>query len=217
MAVVFRRALRVTFTLAAAAAAGLAASSWAADSRAASERIELAAELPAVPVAAVGSVAKVVGQESRRGQPVTLGSRIVSGPGSGIKFALNDQSVVIIGPNSAISVEEFAADRVVLRLERGSFHLDSANPGSVYVVFPTGSVTVKSAVVAGRLGPDSAEIALLSAGRAEVSGFGGQSVRLEKIGDATRILGLGAPSQPAQLSPQHLQDMIGLTSQIAAR
>lgn len=217
MAVVFRRALRVTFTLAAAAAAGLAASSWAADSHAASERIELAAELPAVPVAAVGAVPRVVGHETRRGQPIALGNRIVSGPGSGIKFALNDQSVVIIGPNSAISVEEFAADRVVLRLERGSFHLDSANPGSVYVVFPTGNVTVKSAVVAGRLGPDSAEIALLSAGRAEVSGFGGQSVRLEHIGDATRILGLGAPSQPAQLSPQHLQDMIGLTSQIAAR
>lgn len=217
MAVVLRRALRVTFTLAAAVAAGLAASSWAADSRAASDRIELAADLPAVPVAAIGTAAKVVGQESRRGQPVTLGGRIASGPGSGVKFALNDRSVVIIGPNSAISVEEFAADRVVLRLERGSFHLDSANPGSVYVVLPTGTVTVRSAIVAGRIGPDSAQIALLSAGRAEVTGFGGQSVRLEKIGDATRILGLGTPSQPAQLSPQSLQDLTGLTSQIAAR
>ncbi|MFN4165743.1 MAG: FecR domain-containing protein [Ferrovibrio sp.] len=218
MAVVLRRALRVTFTLAAAVAAGLAASSWAADSRAASDRIELAADLPALPVAAaMGPAAKVVGQESRRGLPVTLGGRIASGPGSGVKFALNDQSVVIIGPNSAISVEEFAADRIVLRLERGSFHLDSANPGSIYVVLPTGTVTVRSAIVAGRIGPDSAQIALLSAGRAEVTGFGGQSVRLENIGDATRILGLGAPSQPAQLSPQALQDMTGLTSQIAAR
>lgn len=217
MAVVLRRALRVTFTLAAAVAAGLAASSWAADSRAASDRVELAADLPAIPVAAVGTAAKVVGQESRRGQPVTLGGRIASGPGSGVKFALNDQSVVIIGPNSAISVEEFAADRIVLRLERGSFHLDSANPGSIYVVLPTGTVTVRSAIVAGRIGPDSAQIALLSAGRVEVTGFGGQSVRLEKIGDATRILGLGAPSQPAQLSPQSLQDLAGLTSQIAAR
>ncbi|MFN4310632.1 MAG: FecR domain-containing protein [Ferrovibrio sp.] len=217
MAFALRRALRVTFTLGAALAAGLAANSWAADSRAASDRIELAAELPALPVAAVGTVAKVVGQESRRGQPITLGSRIASGPGSGVKFALNDRSVVIIGPNSAISVEEFAADRVVLRLERGSFHLDSANPGSVYVVLPTATVTVRSAIVAGRIGPDSAEIGLLSAGRAEVAGFGGQSVRLDRIGDATRVLGLGAPSQPAQLSPQALQDMIGLTSQIAVR
>lgn len=217
MAIVFRRALRVSLTLAAAAAAGLAASSWAADSRAASDRIELAAELPVRPVAAVGAAARVVGQESRRGLPITLGNRIASGPGSGVKFALDDRSVVIIGPNSAITVEEFAADRVVLRVERGSFHLDSANPGNVYVVLPMGTVTVKAATVGGRIGPDAAEVALLSAGRAEVAGFGGQSVRLEKIGDATRIVGLGGPSQPAQLSPQRLQDLIGLTSQIAAR
>lgn len=206
-ALLLRRALRVTLTLATAAIAGAAAHSWAA-----SDGFDPAGDIQ--PVSATAAP-RIVGQESRLGRPVTLGSRIVSGPGSGVKFTLNDRSTVIIGPNSSISVDEFAADRVVLRLERGSFHVDSANPGSVYVVLPAGTVAVKTATVAGRIGPDSTEIALLSVGRAEVTGFGGRSVRLERAGEATRIVGLGAPSQPVELPPQRLQDYVGLPGQIA--
>lgn len=208
----FNRVVRVSLTLAAAAAAGVAAQTWAADAHAAE-----AAAAFLQPAAAVASPApRVIGQESRRGQPIVLGSRIASGPGSGVKFTLDDRTTVIIGPNSAVSVDEFAADRVVLRLERGSFHLDSANPGNVYVVLPAGTVTVKAATVGGRVLPDCTEIALLSVGRAEVAGFGGNSVKLDKIGEATR-LSLAGPSQPQVLPPQRLQDFIGLTSQIAAR
>jgi ferric-dicitrate binding protein FerR (iron transport regulator) len=212
-AILFRRALRVSLTLTAAAAAGLAASVWADNARAASDAIELAA----TPVAVVSPAPKVVGVESRRGLPVVLGNRLVSGPGSGLKFTLDDRTAVIIGPNSAITVDEFAADRVVLRLDRGSFHLDSANPGNVYVVLPGGTVTVKAATVGGRVLPDCTEIALLSVGRAEVASPGGHAVKLEKIGDFTRLTGLGAPSQPMPLAPQRLQDFIGLTSQIASQ
>lgn len=207
MAYAFRRALRVSLTLAAAAVAGFAADSWAA-----SDRLDLAGDI--TPVAATVAP-RVVGAESRSGRPVALGSRIASGPGSGVKFTLEDNTRVIIGPNSAVSIDEFAADRVVLRLERGSFHLDSANPGTVYIILPTGSVAVRTATVAGRISPDATEIALLSVGRAEVTGFGGQVVRLEKVGEATRIVGLGNPSQPVALSPQRLQDFTGLTAQLA--
>ncbi len=212
MAAMFlRRALRVTLTLTVAAAAGLAASAWAGDARAASEP-----ELAVTPVAVLTPSPKVVGLESRRGLPVVLGNRLASGPGSGMKFTLDDRTAVIIGPNSAITVDEFAPDRVVLRLDRGSFHLDSANPGNVYVILPGGTVTVKAATVAGRILPDSTEIALLSVGRAEVAGPGGASVKLDKVGDFTRLTGLNGPSQPAQLPPQRLQDFIGLMGQIAA-
>lgn len=204
MAFAFRRALRVSLTVAAAALAGMTA-----DSRAASEPV-----VDLTPAAAT-MAPKQVGMESRSGRPVALGSRIASGPGSGVKFVLEDRSSVIIGPNSAITVDEFAADRVVLRLERGSFHLDSANPGTVYVILPGGSVAVRSATVAGRIGPNGTEIALLSVGRAEVTGFGGQAVRLSRIGEATRIMGLGNPSQPVTLTPQRLQDFTGLTAQLA--
>lgn len=204
MAFAFRRALRVSLTLAAAAVAG-----FAAESRAASEL------LPDLTPAAASSAPKRVGAELRSGRPVALGSRIVSGPGSGVKFVLDDRSSVIIGPNSTITVDEFASDRVVLRLDRGSFHLDSANPGTIYVILPTGSVAVRTATVAGRISPDVTEIALLSVGRAEVSGFGGQSVRLDKAGESTRIAGLGNPTPPAALPPQRLQDFTGLTAQLA--
>lgn len=205
MAFALRRALRVSLTLAAAVAAGFAADSFAADT------------MPAAglqPVAAT-TAPKKIGLEARRGLPVALGHRIASGPGSGIKFTLNDSSTVIIGPNSTATVDEFAADRIVLRLERGSFHVDSASPGTFYVIMPAGTVAIRTATVAGRIGPDATEVALLSAGRAELTGFAGQSVRLEKIGDASRIAGLGNPSQPAPLPPQRLYDFIGLTGQLA--
>lgn len=206
-----RRALRVSLTVAAATIAGVAASVWADTAHAISPAEQLFS-----PAAAIVSPApRVVGLESRRGQPVVLGSRIASGPGSGVKFTLDDRTSVIIGPNSAVTVDEFAADRVVLRLERGSFHLDSANPGSVYVVLPGGTVTVKAATVAGRILPDCTEIALLSVGRVEVAGPGGHAVKLDKVGDSTRLTGYGAPSQPTQLAPQRLQDFLGLTSQVA--
>jgi ferric-dicitrate binding protein FerR (iron transport regulator) len=214
-AMLLRRVLRVSLTLTVAAAAGIAASSWAGKAQAASDLN--GGQTAATAIAAVHAAPRVVGQESRRGLPIVLGNRLVSGPGSGVKFTLDDRSTVIIGPNSAITVDEFAADRVVLRVERGSFHLDSANPGNIYVVLPGGTVTVKAATVAGRILPDCAEIALLSVGRAEVATPGGASVRLDKIGDFTRLTGYAAPSQPAQLPAQRLQDFVGLTSQIAHR
>lgn len=206
MAALRRRALRATLTLAVALAAGLAANCWAASDMDA---------VTVLPVAAPAAAPKVVGHESRQGRAIMLGSRIASGPGSGVKFTLQDHSVVIIGPNSTISVDEFAADRVVLRLERGSFYVDSANPGVVHIVLPTGTVAVRTATVAGRIGPDATEVALLSVGRAEVAGFGGRSVQLDAIGQATRIVGLGSPSLPVVLSPQRLQDFSGLTGQVA--
>lgn len=208
MAAFRRRALRATLTLAFALAAGVVA-----DSRAASDLLPAAEIRPA----AAGTAPRVVGQQTRQGQPVLLGSRIASGPGSGIRFSLLDGSVVIIGPNSVVSVDEFAQDRVVLTVERGAFYLDSANPGAVHVVLPTGTVAVRTATVAGRIGLNGTEVALLSVGRAEVTGFGGDSVRLDQIGQATRIIGLGSPSQPATLTPQRLQDFTGLPSQIVRR
>jgi hypothetical protein len=212
MATMFlRRVLRVSLTLAAATMAGVAANAWAAEQSGGGFGVQPAA------VTSPQSAPRVVGQESRRGQPILLGNRIASGPGSGVKFTLDDRTSVIIGPNSVVSVDEFAADRVVLRLERGSFLLDSANPGNVYVVMPAGSVAIRAATVGGRISPDATEIALLSVGRAEVTGFGGHSVKLEQIGAATRLTGLAGPSRPAILPPQRLQDFIGLTSQLAAR
>lgn len=211
-AMLLRRALRVTLTLTVAAAAGIAASAWAGKAHASDLN---GSPTAATAIAAVRAAPRVVGQESRRGLPIVLGNRLVSGPGSGVKFTLDDRTTVIIGPNSAITVDEFAADRVVLRVERGSFHLDSANPGNVYVVLPGGTVTVKAATVGGRILPDCAEVALLSVGRADVAAPAGGSVRLSKIGDFTRLTGYAAPSQPVQLPPQRLQDFVGLTSQIA--
>ncbi|HEX6956461.1 MAG TPA: FecR domain-containing protein [Ferrovibrio sp.] len=205
----YRRALRASLTLAVAAIAGYAAQSWAAP-----DHPGMAPE-DVMPAAAT-TAPKIVGQELQGGRPVVLGSRIASGPGSGMKFLLNDRTALIIGPNSSLRVDEFEADRVVLQIERGSFQLDSANPGNVYVVLPTATVAVKAATVAGRIGPDATEVALLSVGRAEVTGFGGQVVHLEQAGQMTRIVGLGAPSRPASLSPQQLRGFIGLPSQLAA-
>ena len=69
-----RRALRVSLTLVAATVAGVAAHVWAADAH--------AQDSFGLHQAAIHSPApRIVGAESRRGHPVVLGSRMVSGPG----------------------------------------------------------------------------------------------------------------------------------------
>lgn len=208
MAFLYRRLVRIGLTLAVATAAGLAAPAFAASPD----------SLSAEPLAIAASPApRVVGHDQRRNVSVVLGQRLVAGPGSGIAVKLADGTNVVIGPNSALSVDEYAPDRIVLRLERGSFHVDSANPGLVYVVLPSGSVGIRAAAVAGRVTPDVTDVVMLSPGRADVTGFGGRSVRLDRQGLATRIQGLGSPSNPAMLPAERLKDFAGIVSQVASR
>lgn len=217
MAFLNRRFRRLGLTIAASVLAGLVAAqaqaAQPAETRAAETRAadQLAAEQPVSMPAP-----RVVGQDVRRNHPVMQGQRVKAGPGSGIELRLMDGTQVILGANSVLSVDECASDRVVLRLERGSFLVDSANPGQVFVSMPAGSISVRSAAVAGRVGPDGTDVVLLSAGRAEVTGFGGRSVRLDQQGEATRIRALGPPSQPYRLPPDRLRDFASLASQVAA-
>ncbi|MBX3456210.1 FecR family protein [Ferrovibrio sp.] len=208
MAFLNRRFRRLGLTIAASVLAGLVAANAHAAQPSAEQQAatEQAVSLPAP---------RVVGQDTRRNKPVVQGQRLVAGPGSGIEVRLADGSQLVVGPNSVLSVDECSADRVVLRLERGSFLVDSANPGQVFVSMPAGSVTVRSAAVAGRVGPDGTDVVLLSAGRADVTGFGGRSVRLDQQGEATRIRALGPPSQPYILPPERLRDFAGLAAQVA--
>ncbi len=208
MAFLYRRLVRIGLTLAVAAAAGLAAPAFAASPA------QLSAETVAV---SPGATPRVVGHDTRRNAAVLLGQRVVAGPGSGVALRLGDGTSVVIGPNSALSVDEFAPDRVVLRLERGSFHVDSANPGLVHIIMPSGTVGLRAAAVAGRVAPDRTDIVMLSPGRAEVAGFGGKGVRLDRQGQTTRILGLGSPSKPSLLPPERLKDFTGIVAQVASR
>lgn len=213
MAFLNRRFRRLGLTVAASLLAGFVASQ--AHAAQPGEQSAAAEQTIATP-APHAAGARVVGQDTRRNHPVLLGQRLKAGPGSGIQVRLADGTQLVIGPNSVLSVDEYAADRVVLRLERGSFLVDSANPGQLFITMPAGSVTVRAAAVAGRVGPDGTDVVLLSAGRAEVTGFGGRSVRLDAQGEATRIRALGPPSQPYRLSPERLRDFASLASQVAS-
>lgn len=210
MASLKRRLIRLSAVIGVAAAAVLA--SAAAD---AAQPTPAAAELAVTspPAADV----RPVGRDIRRNQEVVLGQRLAAGPGSGIQVHLQDGSQVVIGPNSVLTVDEFSADRVILRLERGSFHVDAALSAHLHVILPNGRIHIRGAAVAGRAGPDVVEVVLLSAGRAEVSGFSGRSVRLDTQGQITQIRALGAPSNPAILPADRLRDFTGMIGQVALR
>jgi len=209
MALVLRRRLiRVAALAAFAALSGFAGASFAASDQPA----------PAIPLGLTEAAQpRIVGQESRANRPVIVGQRIVTGPGSGSRLRLNDGSTVSVGPNSALRIDEFADDRVVIRIERGNFQVDSASPGVFHLQLPAATVALRSAALAGRVGPDSTELALLSVGRAEVSGYGGRSVTLDRPGSGTRLLGLGAPTKPEIFSAERLKDLTSVGGQIAQR
>jgi len=210
MASLKRRLLRLSAVAAVAAAAFLAAA--AAD---AAQSSPAAAELSVnSPPEAQG---RPVGRDIRRNREVVLGQRLVAGPGSGIQVRLQDGSQIVIGTNSVITVDEFSADRVVLRVERGSFHVDPGSPGHMHVILPNGRIDMRGASVAGRVSPDGVDVVLLSSGRAEVSGFAGRTVRLDTQGQISRIRALGAPSTPVILPAERLRDFTGIIGQVALR
>jgi hypothetical protein len=181
-----------------------------------------------VQLAAVGAAAR---SGVRSGEAIRLGDQIATGPDSKLQIMLADETVFTIGPNAAITIDEFVFDapsgrgKLTADIARGAFRfvtgrIAANNPQDMKVTMPVGTMGIRGTVVAGQVGSDRATIVLLGPGdqnnanermgRVLVSGTDASqgAVELRRPGFATEIVRGGAPSSPFRLGAAPLEDIL---------
>lgn len=212
------------------AAVLLAALAVAPDARAqAGRQVGVAAAVTGqVQMAAAGTAAR---GGVRSGEAIRLGDQIATGPDSKLQIMLADETVFTIGPNAAITIDEFVFDapsgrgKLTADIARGAFRfvtgrIAANNPQDMKVTMPVGTMGIRGTVVAGQVSGDRATILLLGPGdqnnanermgRVVVTGSDASkgSVELRRPGFATEITRGGAPSTPFRLSADALEDIL---------
>ncbi|MFT6583710.1 MAG: hypothetical protein ACJAU6_004168 [Alphaproteobacteria bacterium] len=102
----------------------------------------------------------VVGKKVKSGEPIFLGDAIKSGSDSGMHVMLLDETIFTIGPNSAMSIDEFVYDpttnagKVVASVTKGVFRfitdeIARKRPEDMTVRLPTATIGIRGTIVAG--------------------------------------------------------------------
>jgi len=168
-----------------------------------------------------------VGRQIGSGDPIYQGDLIVTGPGGGLQVMLADQTIVTLGENARMTIDEIvfnpasADGKITFGVEQGVFRFISgqvaqAKPENVNIRIPMGNIGIRGTIVGGNVNSDTAVIALLGPGgetnssarhgAISVSTPAG-SVDITRTGYATTLLPGQPPSPPAQLTPAQLQQL----------
>lgn len=115
-----------------------------------------------VSAAVTGNVtlSKVTGEVGilvESGMPVYLGDRIITSNGAGLQVLLLDETVLTIGPNSDVAIDEFVYDpttgdgRIVADMAKGVMRFVTGkiplnNPSSMDVNLPVGSIGIRGTI-----------------------------------------------------------------------
>ncbi len=181
-----------------------------------------------VQLAAAGSAARA---GVRSGEAIRLGDQIATGPDSKLQIMLADETVFTIGPNAALTIDEFVFDagtgrgRLGADIARGAFRfvtgrIAAANPQDMRVTTPVGTMGIRGTVVAGEVTPERTLVVLLGPGdqnnanermgRVLVSGSapGSGSVELRRPGFATEIVPGGGPRPPFRIMSEALEQIL---------
>jgi len=215
----------------------------------------LHAQVPAAPPGAIqigvaaavrGKVeltrAGAVGHIVQSGQPVFLGDRIETDAQGTLQILLADETVFTIGPNSAITIDEFIYDpttnagQVSASVVKGVFRFVTGKvaqrePKAMQVKLPAGLIGIRGTIVAGRTEGNHSLVVLLGPGPKNNTGerpgqitvgnlVGGalQEVLVTRPGYGTEITGLDVPpTPPAPVPPAELAAITeALESDVAA-
>ncbi len=202
--------------------------------------ISASAETPAIvaaPVAPapnqVGVVAAVqnrvsigkpgaVGHVAQSGQPVFLGEVVTTDASGRLQIMLLDETIFTIGPNSAITIDEFVYDpstdagKVSAEILRGAFRFVTGkiahkDPTRMKVKLPAGTIGVRGTLVVGHIEGQRSTIALVGPGSIVVDNPGaqaGRAVTISRPGFGTVIDSMNAPpTPPAFVPPQQMNQM----------
>lgn len=166
-----------------------------------------------------------VGRQLGSGEPIYMGDRITTGTGGGLQVMLLDQSVLTLGENGQIVIDELVYDpgtntgKLNFNVVKGAFRYISGqiakdDPRNVTIDLPMGTIGIRGTIVGGVVQGDTALVALLGpggenntmarTGAIEVESAGG-SVTITRPGYSTTLSGLGqAPTAPVQLTPSQV-------------
>ncbi len=194
-----------------------------------------------VQLVAAGPGARAAGRVMQSGEIIRIGDQIATGPAARLQIMLLDETVFTIGPNAAITIDEFVFDAATGRgklsadVARGAFRfvtgkIAANNPQDMRVTLPVGTMGIRGTVVAGRVSNDRVLVVLLGPGgqnnatermgRVLVTGSDGPggAVELRRPGFATEILGKGAiPTVPFRLETGLLGALLGELSNTLTR
>jgi len=106
-----------------------------------------------------------VGQQIGSGTPIYIGDEIATGPGAGLQIMLLDQTIVTLGQNARLSVDEMFYDpaagsgKLAVNIKDGAFRfvtgkIAQAHPESVTVQVPLPNIGIRGTIVGG--GPQPA-------------------------------------------------------------
>lgn len=172
-----------------------------------------------------GAVGKVV----QSGEAVFLGDVIQTDAKGTLQILLLDETVFTIGPNSAITIDEFVFDpttnagKVSASVVKGVFRFVTGKvaqrePKAMQVKLPAGLIGIRGTIVAGKVEGQQALVVLLGPGPKNNTGerpgqitvgnlVGGQlqEVLITRPGYGTEIAGLDVPpTPPAPVPPAEL-------------
>jgi hypothetical protein len=175
--------------------------------------------------AAVDAERRPVGRQIGSGDPIYQGDQIVTGPGGRLQLMLLDQTIITLGENARMTIDDIAfnptnADgKISVGVEQGAFRFISgqvaqAKPENVNIRVPMGNIGIRGTIVGGIVTPNSILVALLGPGSqtnsaaahgAIVVSTPGGSVDISRTGYGTTLLVGQPPSPPNPLTPAQIQ------------
>lgn len=183
-----------------------------------------------------------VGAVMESGQPVYLGDVVRTDSKGHLQILLLDQTTFTVGPNSAITIDEFVYDpathegKVKAEILEGTFRfitgkIAKKKPENMEVKIPNGSIGIRGTIVAGKVGNNNSTVMLLGpgennntgerTGRAIVSSDnggnnngGGDQTDLNRSGYGCNVNEQGV-SPPFQVPAEQLQQIIDAFKPVA--
>ena len=168
-----------------------------------------------------------IGAQLGSGEPIYMGDQITTGDKSGMQVMLLDQTVLTLGQNARMTIDDLVYDpktgdgKLNMKVAQGAFRYVSGkialnNPQNVTIGLPVGTIGIRGTIVGGNVSEESSTVALLGPGPSRngnekvgainVSNPQG-SVDITRAGYATTLIPGQPPSPPQRLT---LEQMIQL-------
>jgi hypothetical protein len=154
---------------------------------------------------------KITG-EAAATAPVSLGTRIVTGPDGHVRLLLLDETVFTMGSNSDMVIDEFVYDpdlsveKVSARVLKGTFRwvtgkVARKDPAKMKVTLPVGTIGIRGTDFEAMVAPDDSGSVKLYSGQLEITEKKTQRTFLLNAGQMVTFSTDGIFSPPAPLEP----------------